>query len=142
MKQTIKAPTTIRELGEVAEKLDMGFAEVLDLLTKTLGVNWWNRDHEDFSAESSETSEYSATEQAPPTGYELAPGGTDVWVGAETFARGWIITPTWNSTTRQHAIELWIATNPDETYRQLSPGEAHQLATELTEAVAKIGAQK
>jgi hypothetical protein len=78
----------------------------------------------------------------PPKGYTLASGVTDIWVGEETYAHGWIITPTWNATTYEHGVELWLATNPDESYSQLTPEAALKLSRELTETVAKIGVLK
>jgi hypothetical protein len=62
MKQTIKTPTTVRELGELAEKLGMDLTGVMDFLDDALGRNWWNGDHEDFTVEFFDLSRFTDDE--------------------------------------------------------------------------------
>lgn len=42
MPQTIKAPSTVRELGDFAYELDLSLTESMDVLTAALGGEWWN----------------------------------------------------------------------------------------------------
>ncbi|MET4618679.1 hypothetical protein ABIE18_000102 [Arthrobacter sp. 2762] len=51
MKHVIKVPSTAREFGNLADQLEMGFAELLDLFDKALGSHWWNDDHEELTIE-------------------------------------------------------------------------------------------
>ncbi|WP_104175521.1 hypothetical protein [Arthrobacter sp. Y81] len=106
---TTKYPATVRELGDMAEKLGMKASELLEMLGPI---------------------------PMPPAGYTLARRSGDRWTGPETFNRGWIITPAWNASTNTHSIELWAASHEPPSYANLTPDEALQLAADLT-AVAK-----
>ncbi|WP_422757260.1 hypothetical protein [Paenarthrobacter sp. C1] len=146
MKHTIKVPTTVREIGDLAEQLDMGFTEILDFFAESCGPNWWNHDHEDFTVEFFERSEYVAQELGhttpePPSGYDLADGCSDHYVGDEYAKRGWIITPAWNATTNRHSIELWLADHEEPRYADLAPEDAYDLAADLIIAARAVTAE-
>ena len=130
MQHTIKAPTTVRELGSLSERLDMKLPEVWDLLTDALGDKWWEHGFGEVTFTVAEAPKPAA----PPAGYVLAKGCADLWTGPETVKRGWIITLAWNSTTGLHTIELWTADHRPPTYSSLAPDDAVQLAADLIAA--------
>lgn len=41
MQQTIKTPTTVRELGDIAEKLNVTVVDMWKILDDALGETWW-----------------------------------------------------------------------------------------------------
>lgn len=106
-------PATVREAAKMAEKLGMNMSALLEMLGPI---------------------------PMPPTGYTLAPGCSDVWVGTETMNRGWIITPVWNAATNTHSVEVWMADHEAPTYADITPAEALQLAADLTAAAQAITA--
>ncbi|ALE05526.1 hypothetical protein AL755_08595 [Arthrobacter sp. ERGS1:01] len=65
----------------------------------------------------------------PPKGYSKVKGRQDLWTGVESMDRGWIVTPTWNSATGNHALEVWT---PRLNF--LTPAEARRLAQVLLAA--------
>lgn len=109
---TTKYPATVRELGDMAEARGMTATRLLEVLGPI---------------------------PMPPAGYTLAPKSDTRWIGTETFARGYIITPAWDYRTQKHSIELWTA-KPKKQDATLTPAEALQLAADLTAAVQAIAA--
>lgn len=110
MKQSLKAPATVRELGDMAEALGMTVPELLDLLGPI---------------------------PMPPAGFILAAKSSDRWTGPEIVRRGWIVTPVWNATTGRHSLEVWISDHVPPAYGNLSPADALQLAADLTAAAGE-----
>ncbi|MEW1921241.1 hypothetical protein [Pseudarthrobacter oxydans] len=108
---TTKYPATVRELAEMAEKLDMTVLSLLEMLSPI---------------------------PMPPAGYTLAPKSDSRWIGTETMNRGWIITPVWDATTNTHFLDVWMADHKKPNYATLTPGEAMQLAADLTAAANAI----
>ncbi|MDQ0679064.1 hypothetical protein QFZ30_002446 [Arthrobacter pascens] len=111
MNHSIKTPRTVREAGDMAEKLGMKLPEFLEMLGPI---------------------------PMPPAGYTLAPHSDDKWIGRETMNRGWIITPAWNATSNTHSIELWAADHEPPDYTVLTPPEALQLAADLITAAQAL----
>lgn len=114
MNKTTKYPATVREAGDMAEKLGMKLSEFLEMLGPI---------------------------PMPPAGYTLAPKSSEKWIGTETMNRGWIITPAWNATTNTHSLEFWVADHRAPSYANLSPADAFQLAADLTAAARAIDPQ-
>ncbi|WP_434619292.1 hypothetical protein [Arthrobacter sp. A5] len=136
MNKPIKTPTTVRELGDLADGLGLTPMEVWGLIDGALGDRWW--DHG--------LGEVTFTTQAPatikrPSGYLREKGrkGTEArkarFAGPERVARGWILTPTWNAKTNQHAIEMWSAVDA-----KLTPADARKLAVALIEMADDVEA--
>ncbi len=48
MNKTIKAPRTVRELGELADELGLKLTEMLDVLEEVHGANWWKKNPDDL----------------------------------------------------------------------------------------------
>lgn len=112
---TTKYPVTVREAGDMAEKLGMTLPSLLEMLGPI---------------------------PMPPAGYTLAPKSDNRWIGPETMSRRWIITPawTWDSNGAAHSIEVWMADHKRPTYANITPAEALQLAADLTAVASKITA--
>jgi hypothetical protein len=112
---TTKYPVTVRDAGDMAEKLGITFVELLEMLGPI---------------------------PMPPAGYTLARGSDNRWIGTETIRLGWIITPvwTWSSSGGAHSLELWMADHKQPTYSNLSPADALQLAADLAAAAKAIAA--
>lgn len=49
MNKTIKSPSTVQELANTAQSLDMLPSEFLDLINDALGADWWEREPEEFT---------------------------------------------------------------------------------------------
>ncbi|MFE4078525.1 hypothetical protein [Paenarthrobacter sp. YIM B13468] len=107
MPHTIKRPATVRELGKMAEEMNMTAAQLLEFLGP------WSE---------------------PPEGYTLDPHSDVRWLGPETYHQKWIITPVWNSTTDTHSFDIWLAEHQPPNYAQLSAEDALELAAALAAA--------
>lgn len=107
MQHITKYPVTVREAGDMAEKLGMTLPSLLELLGPI---------------------------PMPPAGYTLAPKSDFRWIGPEIMNRNWIITPAWTQTSTggTHSIEVWMADHERPTYANITPAEALQLAADLT----------
>jgi hypothetical protein len=133
MKHTIKAPATVRELGDLAEKLDMDLMEVWDLLTDALGAKWWEHGLGEVTFTFNTVIE-APKAPLPPAGYVLAEGVDDRWIAAEIETAGSVIIPVWNAID-QHLLELWTDKNTDdESMVELSTADAFDLAADLITA--------
>ncbi len=141
----VKTPTTVRELGDLAERLGLKVSELWALLDDTLVERWWEHSEGEVTFTFTLTPipvplasrvENSTPAEAttPPAGYVLAKGCSDLWIGTETLNRGWIITPAWNSTTGAHTIELWAPKDD-----KLTPAEAVTLAADLLAVAQTAG---
>lgn len=109
MQQTTKRPATVRELGDMAEKMNVTAVQLMEMLSP------W---------------------PMPPAGYVVDPSSDTRWLGPETFHRKWIITPVWNANTDTHSFDVWLAEHYAPTYANLTPDEAVQLAADLAAAQA------
>ncbi|WP_258802778.1 hypothetical protein [Pseudarthrobacter sp. NS4] len=112
---TTKYPATFREFAETAIELGMTLPRLLEVLGPI---------------------------PMPPAGYTLAPKSESRWIGTETIARGYIITPTWDYRTQKHSIEVWMAEHEAPDYAVLSPAEALRFAADLTAAVQAVAAHE
>lgn len=108
---TTKYSATVRELGDMAESMNMTVLRLLEVLGPI---------------------------PMPPAGYVLAPKSETRWIGTETMARGYIITPSWDYRTQKHSIELWTSKDPGESDAHLTPADAVQLAADLTAAAEAL----
>jgi hypothetical protein len=111
---TTKYPATVRELGDMAEKLGMLPSEVLELLGPI---------------------------PMPPAGYTLAPKSSQRWIGTEIINGRWILTPVWDATTASHSVDVWMADHEPPNYANLAPAEAADLATALLQATQAARAE-
>ncbi|QSZ47210.1 hypothetical protein [Arthrobacter sp. D5-1] len=109
MNNTIKRPATVRELGNMAEEMNMTAAQLLEFLGP------WPE---------------------PPAGYTLDPHSDVRWLGPETCHRKWIITPVWNSATEAHSLDVWLADHQPPNYAEMSSQDALELAAVLSAAAA------
>lgn len=149
MNQRIKAPSTVQELGHLADELGMGAPELLQLLEDLGGLKWWALDKEitvntvrandRLDAQTTITLTPRPRAVGKPAGYLREKGrkGTRArkgrFIGDERVGRGWIITPTWNAESNQHAIELW---SPQDA--KLTPAEARKFAVTLLETADAV----
>lgn len=113
MNKTIKAPATVRELGDMAEALGITATDLLELLGPI---------------------------PMPPAGYTLAHGSQNRWIGADIVKQRWIIQPVWDGSTNRHSLELWMADHRAPNYAELTPAAALQLALDLEAAARALGA--
>lgn len=102
---------TVREFGDMAYELGITFVELLDAVGPI---------------------------PTPPAGYTLAPKSESRWIGTETMARGWIITPVWDATTNTHSLDLWAANHEPPNYATMTLAEARQLAADLMAAAETL----
>ncbi|WP_314324193.1 hypothetical protein [Paenarthrobacter ilicis] len=109
MSHTIKRPATVRELGNMAEEMNMTAAQLLEFLGP------WPE---------------------PPTGYSLDPHSDSRWLGPEKHHRRWIITPVWNSASEAYSLDVWLADHQPPNYAEMSPQDALELAEALATAAA------
>jgi hypothetical protein len=107
---SIKYPTTVRGLADMAAEQGKTLAEMLDIIGPI---------------------------PMPPAGYTLAQGPEVKWIGHEMVNRRWIITPTWTVTTGR-ALEVWMADHEPPRYAHLSPEDALQLAADLITAARAV----
>ncbi len=148
MQHTIKAPRTVRELGEIADMCGLKPSEVWVLLEEVLGERWWEHDADDFEdftlSDGRPTSAFQMREgrtSTPPAGYLREKGSKgskarkERFVGPERLAREWMLTPTWNAQTNEHAIELWSAVDA-----KLTPAKARKFAVALLELAESVEA--
>lgn len=146
MKHTIKVPTTVREFGDVANKLDMELTELLDLFDDALGPNWWNDDHDDLIITTdlpwSGTPD-SADTQASAAGATIPPGFTpsdvvcDLYVGKRMEGARWKIVSEYVPHTRELSLTFW--TTDDDP---MSAPEANEYATAMLTMGAYIRSMK
>lgn len=111
MTKTIKTPRTVREAGDMAEKLGITLVELLDMLGPI---------------------------PMPPSGYSLIKTGSDKWVGPEIVGPRWIATTVWNASTAEQTIEIFTATHVGEKYTNLTPGQALAMAADLIELAQDV----
>lgn len=111
--QTIRRPFTLRELGDWCNSHEMTILQGLD---------------------------FFAPWPTAPAGYTLAPKSETRWIGPETMARGYIITPVWDATTNTHSLDVWMADHKKPNYATLTPAEALQLAADLASTATAIKA--
>jgi hypothetical protein len=102
--KTTNRPTTVRELGDMAEQLGMLPSELLEELGP------W---------------------PTPPAGYTMTKGDEDRWIGNDVVNRQYIVTPVWNGATNSRSIDLWTSREPGESDAHLTPLEAIELAADL-----------
>ncbi|MDV8148538.1 hypothetical protein [Arthrobacter sp. B10-11] len=114
MNKTTKYPATVRELGDMAEKLGMTASELLEMLSPI---------------------------PMPPTGYTLAPKSSHRWIGPEIINGRWILTPVWDATTDSHSVDIWMADHEPPHYAGLTPTEATDLAAALLQVTQAARAE-
>ncbi|WP_248760238.1 hypothetical protein [Pseudarthrobacter sp. SSS035] len=134
MQHRIKAPTTVAELGDLAEWLGMDIVEVWDLLDDALGEKWWKHGLGEVTFTFSSAVAAPPQAPTPPSGYVRSKKGSERWIGDDIVKGPWIVTPVWNAATNTHTIELWMANHKRPRYAQLSPADAYDLAADLIAA--------
>ncbi|QOD04882.1 hypothetical protein [Pseudarthrobacter sp. BIM B-2242] len=154
--QTIKAPTTVAQLGAMAEEMRLTLPELLDLLRDVIGDEWWNSDEEvtTYSAtfypatvrelfamaeERGMTAprllEVLGSFPEPPAGYTMSECVDGLWTAPEIEVAGMVIVPAWNYRTQEHYLELWTGKcTEDESLANLSLADAYDVAAELIAA--------
>ncbi|WP_284985481.1 hypothetical protein [Arthrobacter sp. fls2-241-R2A-172] len=115
MNNTIKRPATVRELGNMAEEMNMTASQLLEFLGP------WPE---------------------PPADYTPDPHSDVRWLGPESYHQKWIITPVWNSTTDAHSFDVWLTEHQPPTYADLSPEDALELAETLSNCARNVALPK
>lgn len=110
---TTKTPATVREAGEMAERLGMKLSEFLE----TLGPI-----------------------PTAPAGYVMERASGKRWIGPEIVGPRWIVTAVWTAATNEITIEVWTATQVGEKYTNLTPAHARAMAADLLELAQTVDA--
>jgi hypothetical protein len=111
---TTKYPATVREAGEMAERLGMNLSEFLEVLGPI---------------------------PRPPAGYTQHGASGKRWIGPEIVGPHWILTAVWTATTNETTIEVYTATHVGEKYTHLTPSQALAMAADFVELSEAIAAQ-
>ncbi|WP_432244914.1 hypothetical protein ACRB8A_14335 [Arthrobacter sp. G.S.26] len=125
MQHTITPPTTVRELEDVAGKLDMDLPEVMDLLGDALGENWWNEEHNDFILRTEEpaappTTQVPARPALVPHGFTPLDGHDDLYEGKRIESTRWTIIAEYTAHTGDFSVAFWTKDDDPMTAEEVS----------------------
>lgn len=123
----IKMPKTVPAFAMLAMEIGMNPADLIKDLDQVFGDRWC--DEPSFSV--STLGVQDSGEVVPPTGYDLAPGCADYYVGAKVVSSAFVITPSWHAATGLFSIEVAPSDGLGDM-QMLSPDEALKLAADLT----------